>query len=186
MPDHRLKRFGMRRDVFWVHGWHDHARVGDLGSIAAVTPNDAHDLGADGLCMLQGHHEIGADVLFEIAATDRKNKNSVLGEQFADLQPFHEDCGPALVIGARRQFRHVVGWRVAFDADDLAEIIYGMGAVAGTPADAEEEDSSAVGLYRRKQIRHLFDRCQIHLPDDLSRFTHVLLSVTHYSPPPLK
>src|SRR5467141_3212859 len=186
MPNHSLKRLGMWRNVLRVDSRHDHAGVGDLGGVAAVTAYNAHDLGTDGLCMLQGHYEIGADVLFKIAATDRENENRILGEQFADLQPFHEDRGPALVISARRQLRYVISRRVAFDADDLAEIIHGMGAVAGAPADAEKEDSSAVGLYRRKQIGHPFDRPQIHLPDDLGRFTHVLLSVTHYSPPPLK
>src|SRR5260370_16619305 len=121
-----------------------------------------------------------------MGGTTGENEKWGVGEGVVGFEAGHEDRGAALVIGSRRQFRQVVRGRVAFDADDLAEVIHGMGAIARAPADAEEEDSSAVGFYLCKQVRDLFDRCQIHLADDLGRFTHVLLSITHYSPPPLK
>ena len=51
---------------------------------------------------------------------------------------------PALVVGARGQLGDVVGRRVALDADDLAEIVHRVRAVAGAAADAEEEEPAAV------------------------------------------
>ena len=41
MPHNRLERLGMRRDVVRIDGRHDDACVGNLGRIAAVTPDDA-------------------------------------------------------------------------------------------------------------------------------------------------
>jgi hypothetical protein len=72
------------------------------------------------------------------------------------------------------------------NTEDLSEIVHRVRTIAGAAANSEEEDPAAVGLYLRKQIRHLFNRRHINLFDDLARFAHVLFSVTHQCSLPLK
>ena len=49
-----------------------------------------------------------------------------------------------------------------------------------------QKNPAAISFHLRQQVGHLFNRRQIHLLDNLGRFTHMLFSVAHYSPPSLK
>ena len=80
-------------------------------------------------CVLQSGHQVGADILFEIAATDREHEHKIVRAQAADPQPSFEHRCPTFIVYPRRQFGHIVGGRVGFDARDLAEIVHGMRGV---------------------------------------------------------
>ena len=79
VPDDGLERFGMRRDRFRVHRRNDAASVRRLRRVAAIAPDDARDLRADGLGIFDRLNEVGADVLLQIAAADREDEQCVLG-----------------------------------------------------------------------------------------------------------
>ena len=77
--------------------------------------------------------------------------------QPAALQPGDEHRLPALVVGARRQLRHVVGRRVGLEAGELAEVVDGVRAVAGAAADAEEEQPAAARAHVGEDVGHPLD-----------------------------
>ena len=54
VPDDRLKRFGVGRDVFCVHRGNDDARRRFLRRVTAVASDDADDAGTDLLRELDG------------------------------------------------------------------------------------------------------------------------------------
>ena len=60
----------------------------------------------------------------------------------AHLEPGREDGVPALVIGARGQLGHVVDRAIGLDPAQLSEIVDGMAAIAGTAANADQEQAA--------------------------------------------
>ncbi len=98
MPHDCLERFRMRSYVSRIHCRNHDADIGYLGGVAAVAANDAEDFRAYGFCVLQGSHQIGADILFEIAATHRKHEHKIVGAQAADSQPGLEHGCPTFVV----------------------------------------------------------------------------------------
>ena len=69
---------------------------------------------------------------------------------------------PALVVGARGQFRNVVGRRIGFDADDLAEVVDRMAAIAGAAANSKKEDAAVFSFHLSKKVRHCLDRVDVY------------------------
>ena len=78
MPDHGLEGFRVRRDVRGVDGGDEDAGVGDGCGVASVAANDADDFRAHGFRILEGGDEVGADVLFEVAAADGEDQEQVV------------------------------------------------------------------------------------------------------------
>lgn len=73
--------------------------------------------------MLQRRHQVWANILFAIAATDRKNKYHILGLQAARLEPLNKDTRPTLIVRSRCQLGYIIRRRVRFDLSELAKII---------------------------------------------------------------
>src|ERR1039458_7951978 len=109
MPDHRLKRFAVRRDVSRVDRRHDDARRRFLRGVTAVASNDADNRGANLPGELNCADQVGTDVFLQVAAADGKNEQAVLCVQPAAFEPLGKNRGPAFVVGAGSQFRNVVG-----------------------------------------------------------------------------
>ena len=151
VPDHGLEGFGVRRDRVRVHRRDDADRVADLGRVAAVAADHAEDLRADRLGILQRAHEIGADVLLEIAAADREHEQRVLRLEPAHLEPLDEHRLPAFVVGARGEFRDVVGRRIGLDADDLAEVVDRVRALPALPPTPRKNSRPPLSAQRRKR-----------------------------------
>src|SRR5215813_10763777 len=99
MPDHRLKGLRMRCHSIGIDGRHNHDGVADFRGVATVSADDTKHLRPNLLGVLQGTDEIWTDVLYEVAAADRKDEQRVNRLEPADLQPFSEHCFPAFVIG---------------------------------------------------------------------------------------
>ena len=60
------------------------------------------------------------------------------------LQPFHEAGFPTLVIDSGGQLRNVVRGSIGFDARDLPEVIDGVGGMArSTPNPQDEQPADA-------------------------------------------
>ncbi len=78
MPNNSLKGFGMWRDRFSVHRRHNQAGVRDLSRVAAVSPDDACDFSPHRFRVLKRSHQIRADILFQVAAANRKYEHAIL------------------------------------------------------------------------------------------------------------
>ena len=86
--------------------------------------------------MLDGPHEIDADIPFRIAAAHGEDQHAVACDQAAYLEPVRIRGLPPLVVDPRRQLGHIVGGRVGFQPDDLPEVVDGVGGIAGASAHA--------------------------------------------------
>src|SRR5580704_9458991 len=119
MPNDGLESLGVRRHArIFDRRDHDNNVAGLLG-IAAVTAHNAEYFEAPRLALLDRADDVGADVLFQIAAANRKNEDSILGIGAADLEPFGKYRRPAFVVGPRRELRDIVGRRIGFDPAEL-------------------------------------------------------------------
>jgi hypothetical protein len=78
MPDYSLKGFRVSGDGLFVHNGDDNAGVSYLGCEAAIAPHYTTDFCTYFFCVLESSHEIGADILRNIAPTHRKHEHSVL------------------------------------------------------------------------------------------------------------
>ncbi|CAB4699644.1 unannotated protein [freshwater metagenome] len=85
MPDDRMESFRVRRDARGINGRNDHDTIANLLGVAAVPADHAEDLHAPGLGFLQPGDDVDADVLFEVAAADRKHEHRVVLVAFAHL-----------------------------------------------------------------------------------------------------
>ena len=93
MPHDGLKRLRVRRDVLRVHGGNEDARVGRLRGVAPVAAHDAEHRRAGLLRQLNRADEVGADVLFQIAAADGEDEERVLRLEPAAFEPLCSLCG---------------------------------------------------------------------------------------------
>ena len=157
MPDHRLKRFRVRRHGRSVHGRDNHARVGDPRRKPAIAADDAENRGANRSRVLERVHQSVADVPFTAAAPNGKHEHAIVCAEAAFSQPGGEHRVPPFVVRASRQLGHVIGRRVRFEPRELAEIIDRVRRVAGTPAQAHEEQAAAPRANRDQCRRHPFD-----------------------------
>src|SRR5579871_2253065 len=179
VPEHGLEGLGMRSDVLGVdHGDQD-GGVGGAAGMAAVAADDSGDMRALGLGVLDGADQVGADLLFEVAAADGENEQRIGGAQPADPQPGFEDAGPAFVIGAGGQFGDVVGGRVGLKAADFAEIVDSVGSVGGAAPDAENEQTAAGGAALRQQGSDGFDFPAVDAADNFAGFRQKLFREIH-------
>ena len=87
MPHDCLKSFGVRSDVGGIDCRNKDADIGDFGGEAAVAADDAQNFRADSFCILQGSHQVGADIVFKIATADREHEHEIVGAQATDAQP---------------------------------------------------------------------------------------------------
>jgi len=117
----------------------DDAHVGDFGGVAAIPTDNAQDFRADGFCILQGSHQIRADIFFEIATTDGEHEYEIVRAQATHAKPSLEHSCPTFIVGSRREFRHIVGRGVSLDARDFSKIVHGMGSVGCAASDAKDE-----------------------------------------------
>src|SRR5439155_23960367 len=116
---------------------HHHACVRHLTGIAAVATDHADDFCAGGFGKLQRFHDIRRDVLFGIAAADRKYQHGVVVANAAAAQPVGECTGPAIIVDAGGELGHIVGRRIGFDPTTFSEVIDVVAAVTSAPANAE-------------------------------------------------
>lgn len=183
MPDHRLKRLGVRRDVLRVCDRYQHTDVRDLGREAAVAADDAGDAGSDLVRVTQRTHEVRTDVLFEAAAAHREHEDEVVQAQAAGAQPGREDAVPAFVVGARRDFGDVICGGVGFEAGELAEVVDRVRRVGRAAADAEDEQAPARVPRLREPIDEPLDRRAVEPGDDAFTLSQISLDESHHSVP---
>ena len=112
---------------------------------------------ADGFGELQGVDEVGRDILFDVSAADGEDEDGVFPAQAGGFEPGFKNGGPAFIISAGGEFRDVVGRGIGFDADNFAEVIDGMGGVAGGAADAEDEEAAVGGARLGEDGGDFFD-----------------------------
>ena len=134
----------------WIDRGDDDASVRSLCGVSAVAAYHTCNFGTHRLGQFNGLHQVGTDVFFQIATTHREDEQGVFSYQFANLEPLYKYTGPAVIIGARGEFRHVIGRCIAFNAHNLAEIINCMRAIACTATHTQKENTATLG----------FDRCQ--------------------------
>ena len=77
MPHDALKRLAVRRDMRGIYRRNDDAGRRLLRGVTAIATNDADDRRANLLRHLNRADEIGADILFQVASADGKNKQAV-------------------------------------------------------------------------------------------------------------
>ena len=130
----------------WINGRNNQAGVSRPGGIPSVTAHDTQDFAPHPLGIFQRPHQIVADIFLFISSADREDEYSIVMVEVADLKPFDEDRVPPFIIDPRRQFRHVVAGRVAFDAGDFSEVVDGMGGVPGTATNAQEVSGAIQGV----------------------------------------
>src|SRR5262249_7060927 len=94
-------------------------------------------------------------------AADREHQHRILAPQPAFGEPRGEHRVPPLVVGARGQFRHVVGRRVRFEAGELAEIVDRVRLMGSAAADAEDEQTAACRPYGRELRSEPLDRLAV-------------------------
>src|SRR5271157_575460 len=154
----------MRRDPLRVNRGNEHAGIGYTCRIPTVAAYDPKDARAYRSGIVQRGHDIRAYVSLDASAPHRENQNRIPPLQMADAQPRREDGRPAFVIDASGQFRDIVGRRVALNSSKFAEIVYRMGSIGGTAADAKYEQAAGTLANSNQRSHHLFDGCRIQLP----------------------
>ena len=112
MPDHRLKRFAVRRDMSRVDRRHDDACRRRLRGVTAIASNNADHRGADLFGELNGADQVGADVFLQIAATDGENEQAVLGVGGSAANASH----------AVNDFRKICGFEAYAPTDNVSEL----------------------------------------------------------------
>jgi hypothetical protein len=117
--------------------------------------------------------DVRADVLRQVAAADREHQHRILVVRPTGSQPRGEHGVPTLVVGARGEFRDVVGGRIGFDAAELAEIVDRVAAVAGAAADAEQEQPPAALAQGGQLFREALDLGLIDRLRDFDDFLEV-------------
>lgn len=179
MPDHRLKRLAVRRDVSRVDRRHNDTRRRFLRSVTAVASNDADNRGANLPGELNCADEIWADVFLQIPAADGENEQAVLRVQPAAFEPLGENRGPAFVVGAGSQFGNVVGGRISLESADFTEVVDGVAGVGRAAADAEDEQPSAALAHARQFGHGFFDGVRVEFGDKFLDFVEELFGKTH-------
>lgn len=142
MPDDGLECFAVRGDVVGIDRRNNHTRIGDLGCVTTVLADDSDHLRTDLLCELQSGDQIRRNVFLQVAATYGKHEERILAVESRSAEPFHEHPRPTFVVRSRREFRHVVGWCVALESCDLAEVVDCVRCVGRASANAEDEQSA--------------------------------------------
>ena len=82
------------------------------------------------------------------------------------FQPARKTGLPAFVIGARREFGHVVGGGVSFKAAELAKIVHRVAGVAGRTSHAQDEQTSTALAHLGQPPGHMLNLSGIHLFED--------------------
>jgi hypothetical protein len=172
----------MGRDQRGIDGGNYDYVVADLLRVAAAASNDAEDFQAATPALVEPMDEVGADLALGIATADREDKNRVHVVGLAGAQPGSEDGLPSLVVGPCGQFGDVVGRCIGFDPAQLTEVIHGMAAMSGAPADAEQEQAPAALPQFNESERQILDALVIDGARDLARLSEKRLNVTHARP----
>src|SRR5260370_42082443 len=86
------------------------------------------------------------------------------------FQPGREAGLPALILGARREFRYVVGRSVCLKTADLAEVVDGVSGVSGRSADPQDEKTAAVFPDAGQGCSHALDFGDVQLLQDGAGF----------------
>lgn len=179
VPDDRLESFAVRRDVVGVNGRYDDACISDRSCEPAIFADDSDNPRADLAGKLQGGHEIWRDVFLQVAAADRQDEQGIFFFESRAAQPFDKDGGPAFVIRARSEFGNVIGWRVAFETADFAEIVDGVGSVGGAAPDPKDEESTTARPDSDELADALLAILGVELGDDFGGFAKVLRGIGH-------
>src|SRR5215472_13947142 len=169
----------MRRDGCRVHDWHQYTCVRYFRGESTVASDDATDSGSNFACVTQGRDQVGADVVFRVSAADGKNKDRVLGPQVTPLQPVLVGGLPAIVVDARRQFRNIIGGRVALDVRDLSEVVNRVRGMSRTSAYSEKKDAPTVVANIQQNIKDLVDAVAINQSQDRAGFFQILVRIIH-------
>ena len=177
VPNHGLKCLGMGRDVLRIHSRNDAARVSDFGGVSTISTHDSQNRCANFFGVLEGRHQIRADIFLEISSPDRKHHERVFRLQPASFQPFDENRRPTFVVRPGSQFGYVVGRRVGLDPGDLSKVVYGVRRVCRAAADTQEKQTASAAPDIREQIDHVIEDFRIEFLHDLSCFGQVLASV---------
>ena len=74
VPDHGLKGFGVRGDVFRIDDRDDYASRRFAGSVAPVPTNNPDDRCSDSLCQLDGSDQVRADIFFYVSPPNGENQ----------------------------------------------------------------------------------------------------------------
>src|SRR5216684_3688027 len=131
MPQYGAQAFGMRCHPVGCSGRDDHASCGDFARESSVAAYDSENLRAGLASRFKCADDVDGNVLLAITAANRKDQHSIARIDPRSFQPRREAGLPAFVVGARRQFRYVVGGRVCLKTADLAEVVDGMSGVSG-------------------------------------------------------
>src|SRR5215467_2123859 len=85
MPDHRLKGFRMRRYSVRVDRRHNRDGIANLCRVTPIPADDTEHFCPDLFGILQCTNQIRTDILLEIAAANRENKDRVDRSEAAGL-----------------------------------------------------------------------------------------------------
>lgn len=77
MPNYRLKGFRVWSHRLGINRRHNGYGVAHFRSIAPIAADDTEHLRSNLFCILQCTNQINADILFEVAAADRKDEERI-------------------------------------------------------------------------------------------------------------
>src|SRR5580698_9070789 len=166
MPDYGAQAFGVRRNALRIHGWNNHAAFRDLVRESAVAAHDAEHMSARRYGCFEGLDDVYRYVLFHAAAAYGKHQNGVFGVDPRAFQPARKTALPAVVIGARREFRHVVGGGISLKATELAKIVYRVAGMASRTSHTQDEEASAALAHLSQTPGHMLNLAGIQLFED--------------------
>src|SRR6266850_745682 len=174
VPDNGLESLGVGSHAVSVHGRHDENNVSVQFRISAVSPDDAHHIHPPALGFVDYGDEIGADVPLPISAAYRHDHQDVAAGGAADAQSFRKAGLPPFIIDSSSQFGNVVHRCEGIDSGKLAEVIYGVTAIAGASAHAAEKEASTVLAKTDQAPDHVVQRLEVELPGDRCTLIKVL------------
>src|SRR5579863_2905424 len=143
MPHQGLKGLRKRGDPFGLHFRDDNHDIAIPGGAARFLADNTENFRATRVSKINGSHEIHRNIALNVSATNREDKNRIALAQPTYFKPSGENGIPALIVGARGQFRHVISGRIGFDAAELAEIVDRVAAISSAAADAQHEQPAA-------------------------------------------
>ena len=160
MPYHRLEGLTVWCYVSRINRRDDDTRIRYLCRVSPVPPDDRGDATPSTPGILNGGDEIRAHTLFEVSSTHREDEEAVFAPKTAAAKPAVKYARPAFVVGAGRQLRDVIGWRIRLEARNLSEVVYCVRSVRGAAAHAENEKPPAARPGFGQQRDDVFDQRQ--------------------------
>ena len=164
----------MGSDAGGINNRNEYAQIRYPRSVTSVAADNSTNRGSHLLSVFQRAHQVGAYVVFCIAAADGKNEDHIFFAQAGAAEPVRITGVPAFVVHACGEFGDIIGGGVGLDLGDFAEIADCMRGMTSSSSHTEKKEPSRALAELEKQVRRAFNCRLIEETQDLRGFLKIL------------